>query len=262
MTTVWNTLAKMTPWGTPDQAELPTVDSKKGSELVRFEWTWIEPRIDTKRLPPMIQALLASASIISDMSVKILLTLKSAIAGDLGKNPYRICRRYLEKRGAANIHTYGETPLSSLEKIAKWAGLTEEDVVYDLGCGPGRTSLWLYHFIGCTVVGVEQIPQFIKRAKRLERRRLRFLEADYLNLDYSEATAVYLYGTTMEEGEIRQLLRRLETLPEGAKVITVSFPLTDYAPDSYQLLDTLTVPYTWGKADVYLNLRRPCCNPL
>ncbi len=175
----------------------------------------------------------------------------------LGKNPYRICRRYLQQRGATNIHTYGETPLTTLARITKWAGISQWDVVYDLGCGPGRTSLWLSHFIGCRVLGIELIPEFVRRAKRLESRRLRFRQLDMLSIDYSTASVVYLYGTMLEEGEIRQLLKAFQKLPRGAKVITVSYPLTDYDPNGFKLVDSCTVPYTWGKAEVYLQGRAP-----
>ncbi|MGE3953757.1 MAG: cyclopropane-fatty-acyl-phospholipid synthase family protein [Parachlamydiales bacterium] len=110
-----------------------------------------------------------------------------------GRNPYRVCRRYLERRGARQVHAYGETPLTTLAEIAKWAGIGPSDCVYELGCGPGRTALWLHHFVGCRVVGIDQVPAFVRRAKRVEREGLSFREGDFLQMDYSKASVVSVW---------------------------------------------------------------------
>jgi hypothetical protein len=38
-------------------------------------------------------------------------------------------------------------------------------------------------------------------------------------------------------------------------VITVSYPLTDYAPDAFEVVKQFEAPFTWGTADVFLQLR-------
>ncbi len=41
-----------------------------------------------------------------------------------------------------------------MDVIARECGIQKEDVVFELGCGRGRTCFWLNTFIGCKVVGI------------------------------------------------------------------------------------------------------------
>src|SRR5262245_59889016 len=85
-------------------------------------------------------------------------------------NPFTISKRFLMKRGEENIYAYGETPLTTMEKIAHEIQITAQDCVFELGYGRGRTCFWLNSFIGCRVVGIEFIPDFIERANRIKKK--------------------------------------------------------------------------------------------
>ncbi len=63
-----------------------------------------------------------------------------------------------------------ETPLTSLEVIARECQLSVRDVVFELGCGRGRTCFWLNQFIGCAVIGIDYVPAFIEKALKVKRR--------------------------------------------------------------------------------------------
>lgn len=174
-------------------------------------------------------------------------------------NPYKISKRFLMRKGANDVYTYGETPLTSLEVIAKECGLNSSDCVYELGCGRGRTCFWLSSFIGCAVVGLEYIPEFIERANRVKNRlgipNLEFRLGDMSTADFQEATVCYLYGSCLDVKTIKQLAKCFAKLPLGTKIITVSYPLSDYVDTkSFQVMKRFTVPYTWGKADVFLQI--------
>jgi len=161
------------------------------------------------------------------------------------KNPYRVSRRFYESQGTEDPHQYGETPLATLAKIAKEANITSNDTLYDLGCGTGRTSLWFRLFTGCKVHGIEQNPTFIKNAPTLE--GLTFLQEDMLKADYSKATIIYLYGTCLTRNEIEQLEKRFQALPEGSRIITVSYPLDGFPP-----IKEFTGRFPWGKATIFI----------
>ncbi|MEI8365573.1 MAG: class I SAM-dependent methyltransferase [Parachlamydiaceae bacterium] len=174
-------------------------------------------------------------------------------------NPYKISKRFLMNRGAQDVYAYGETPLTSLELIVRQCTIRPSDCVFELGAGRGRTCFWLHSFIGCSVVGIEQVPEFIERANRIARRlkmqNIEFRHADMLETDYSGATVCYLYGTCLDEKEIRKLAKRFAKLPPGTKIITVSYPITDYTDNScFEVMKRFVVPYTWGTADVYLQV--------
>ncbi len=177
------------------------------------------------------------------------------------KNPYTISKEFLLERGEEEIYAYGETPLTTLELISKESGLSSTDTVFELGCGRGRGCFWLRCFIGCRVVGIEYIPEFVRIAKdvqqRYELQGVEFRLGDILEADYSGATVIYLYGTCYEQPFIKKLLRKLDKLPKGTKLITVSYPLTDYTESTtFEVIKKFSATFTWGEADVYLHVKR------
>ena len=72
--------------------------------------------------------------------------------------------------------------------------------------------------------------------------------------DYKQATVIYLYGTCLDDEEIKRLVRRFEGLAPGTKVITVSYPLSEYA-DTYMTHKEFPARFPWGRAQVYLNYK-------
>src|SRR6188768_1089931 len=66
----------------------------------------------------------------------------------LFKHPFALSKRFLLEQGAQDVYTYGETPLTTLDMIARECRLSPKDVVFDLGCGRGRACFWLNAFIG------------------------------------------------------------------------------------------------------------------
>lgn len=174
-------------------------------------------------------------------------------------NPYKISKRFLMNRGADEVYAYGETPLTTMELIANECGITNEDCVYELGAGRGRTCFWLNSFLGCSVVGIEYIPEFVERAnliaKKLKLKEITFQLADMLKVDLRGATVCYLYGTCLDDFSIEKISRQFAKLPKGSKIITVSYPLSDYTEDDkFVVLKRFTAPFTWGVADVFLQV--------
>src|SRR5207253_2734624 len=138
---------------------------------------------------------------------------------------------YLLQKGEEDPYTYGETPLSTLDVIVKHCHITATDTVFELGCGRGRTCFWMNQFVGCRVVGIDYIPEFIQRANRIRSRfdlvDVQFREEDILNSQLTGATVIYLYGTCYSTPFIQTLIKNFALLPRGTKIITVSYPLSD-----------------------------------
>lgn len=179
----------------------------------------------------------------------------------LFSNPFGISKRFLMRKGENNVYTYGETPLTTLAIIAKSCQLSPQDVVFELGCGRGRTCFWLRQFIGCQVVGVDYVPTFIQKAQRVKERfhvqGVSFRLEDLFQTDLQGATVIYLYGTCFSDHEIGRLIKRFSQLPEGAKIVTVSYALRDIQPEAlFPVLKQFAVPFTWGTADVYLQIKQ------
>jgi len=175
----------------------------------------------------------------------------------LFSNPYRTCRKFLQKKGKKEIYAYGETPLSTLEIIAKTCELKPEDTWMELGSGRGRGCFWIAHFIGCKTIGIEWIPSFIRLGSFLkscfQMKNLSFHLQNMEEADFRSATVIYLYGTCLETESLDKILQKMEALPTGARVISVSEPL---ANNHFVLQKEFDVQYPWGETKAYLHFRK------
>lgn len=176
----------------------------------------------------------------------------------LFRSAFTISKEFLQQRHADEVYAYGETPLTAWAHIAKECGLSAKDCVYELGCGRGRGCFWLRYIVGCKVVGIDYVPEFIETANEVKKEHkvsgIEFCLQDMCIADYSEASAIYLYGTCLDDASIETLIKRFLELPPGVKIITVSYPLTDYTDDSrISLIKTFSVCYPWGMADLFLH---------
>lgn len=174
-------------------------------------------------------------------------------------NPFRMVRCFFVKQGNLDSAVYGETPLTSMERITKGAGISHDDSFFELGSGRGRISFWMQVFTGCSVVGIEALPDFITKANRIVKWRglknITFRQENMLQADLSQATVIYLYGTCLRDEEIKTLISRISHLPSETKIITVSYPLTDYTSAScplFQVIKKLTVSFPWGDTEVFI----------
>ncbi|NGX36991.1 MAG: hypothetical protein K1000chlam2_00137 [Chlamydiae bacterium] len=174
---------------------------------------------------------------------------QALLAAYQGKNPYHISKSYLQKQGASNIYAYGETPLTTVGKIVEECGIGPEDTVIEMGAGRGRASLFLAVYVGCTVIAYERIPTFVERMVDVD--GLEMLAENMFSADFSEATVIFLYGTMLSDEEILQLC---EKFPKRAKILTVSYPLSDYS-EEYRIEKTLSGRFPWGETEVYWNER-------
>jgi len=168
---------------------------------------------------------------------------QALLSGYRTKNPYRISREHLK------VHSYGETPLTTMAHIVEQCGLKPSDLLIEMGAGRGRASLFLAEYLGCQVVAYEQISTFVEKMPASP--NLKTLGRDMFSADFSKATAIYLYGTILEDKEIEILCGRF---PPNVKIITVSYSLSDYSRD-YVTKKTFTGKFPWGKTEVYWNER-------
>ncbi len=167
-------------------------------------------------------------------------------------NPYRINKSFLKKKGHTDLDTYGETPLTSLYIIAQECGINAADHVIELGSGRGRGAFFLADVIGCQTTGVEWIPEFVSRAQALASDNPIFICGDMLQQDLSQATVIYLFGTCLPDETIELIISVFLKLKPSVKIITVSYPLSDYS-SHFKMEKQFSVSFPWGIADVYLN---------
>ena len=167
------------------------------------------------------------------------------------KSPYAIAKEFEEA-------PYGETPLSELEKMVRFAGVAEGDTVYEMGSGRGRGCFWLAEKVGCHVVGIEHNPTFVQRAELIARwfsyTNMQFRAEDMLFANISDATFLYLYGTCLTDEEITQFVKNCKQLRPGTKILTISYSLEDYDKEHrIELIGVVKVTFVWGETHAYLN---------
>jgi SAM-dependent methyltransferase len=176
-------------------------------------------------------------------------------------NPYKICREHLKLKGV-----YGETPLPVLARIAHECGLNSSDVLFELGCGRGRGAMFLSHLIGCQVIGIDWIPFFIHVAEEIvasvhPRLQVAFRCTEMQTVDFAGATAIFLYGTCLSDEIIGALISRFEALPPQTKIITVSYPLSDYS-SKFHTLKQFNATFPWGEGEIFMNVIKGLSFPL
>ncbi len=159
-------------------------------------------------------------------------------------NPYRICR------------PYGETPLPVFVQIAEKCRIQPQDVLVEAGCGRGRGAMFLSQVFRCRVTGIDRMPIFIDKANEIAARVDPFLPVtfrceDMFAADYSQATLIYLYGTCLAEEQVLSLVDRFEQLPLTTRIVTVSYPLTDYSP-RFRVMEQFTGKFPWGDGEIFI----------
>ncbi len=121
------------------------------------------------------------------------------------------------------------TPLEVVERMLDLAGVTNSDVVYDLGCGDGRIVIAAAQR-GARAVGVDIEPHWVAEATKNAAEAgveglASFELQDALVVDLSPATVVMLY---LVEWSTRMLDEKLAAeLRPGARIVSHSFGMGD-----------------------------------
>jgi cyclopropane fatty-acyl-phospholipid synthase-like methyltransferase len=111
---------------------------------------------------------------------------------------------------------YTAMPYPAVHAVLDKLALQPDDVFYDIGCGKGRVLCCAARRTVRSVVGVELNPALVDVARqnlealRMRRSPFEVLAADATAVDYSKATAVYMYHPF--KGQImKRCLAALET---------------------------------------------------
>lgn len=171
-------------------------------------------------------------------------------------NPYRSCRKFFQKKGLNHLGIYGETPLSSWQKLSNVLGLSSSDTVLELGSGRGKGCFWLSEVIGCRAIGIEWNSVFVLAAKvigKLTGARAEFIYGNMLEVDFPIVNVVYLYGTCLKDPEIKRLLEKIRFLPLQTRIISISYSLSAYEEGVYKLDQVLNLRFPWGETQAFIH---------
>ena len=138
----------------------------------------------------------------------------------------------LPKR-SPDIH-YTPTRHNIAEAMLNLAGVTKDDVLYDLGSGDGRLPILAAQLHGARGVGIEIDPKLVALSRSNAKDagvadRVSFVEDDLFTADISPATVVTLYLSTTV---LRQLEPRLRAeLKPGTRIVSHQFWVPGWTAD-------------------------------
>ena len=161
------------------------------------------------------------------MMLGLMAILVAAVPWALGE-PQRLAAQ------ETSLAPFVPTPQDVVDRMLELAGVTGNDVVYDLGCGDGRIVITAAQRFGARGVGVDIDPRRIAESNANAEQAgvqhlVRFLLQDAMTVDVSEATVVTLYLLSSSNVKLRPLLT--SQLPVGARIVSHAFSMGDWAAD-------------------------------
>jgi SAM-dependent methyltransferase len=125
------------------------------------------------------------------------------------------------------------TPDNVTLEMLKLANVGPKDYVIDLGSGDGRIVIVAAKRFGASGLGVEIVPDLVKKSRESAKQagvadRAEFLEQDLFATDLSKATVVTLY--LLPEVNL-QLRPRLLKLKPGTRIVSHDWDMGDWKPD-------------------------------
>lgn len=115
---------------------------------------------------------------------------------------------------------------NAIRKAFKLAGVRKEDIVYDLGCGDGRTLVIAAKEFGAKAIGIEIDPlrffiskvliMFTGLSDKIKVRRENFLKSDF-----SDATVVFVYLVPKALKRLKP--KFLKELKKGTRIVSINY---------------------------------------
>lgn len=128
------------------------------------------------------------------------------------------------------------TPAAVVEKMLDMAAVTDQDMVYDLGCGDGRILIAAAKR-GARARGFDIDPERVRESREnIKRAGLEHLatveEADMFTVDLRPATVLTLYLLPRLNS---RLVPQIEKMNPGSRIVSHGFDMQPYVPEK---LDT------------------------
>jgi len=152
---------------------------------------------------------------------------------------------------------YVPTPQIVVDEMLKMAGVTEKDLVIDLGSGDGRMIITAARNFKANGVGVDIDPKLVELATRNARNeavgdRAKFIEQDMFKADISKASVITLYVLPDFMEKLRPKL--LRELKPGARIVAHDYYMSEWHPDRFAELNVPEKKAANGTEKAYLYL--------
>ncbi|AVH73716.1 class I SAM-dependent methyltransferase [Nostoc sp. 'Lobaria pulmonaria (5183) cyanobiont'] len=153
---------------------------------------------------------------------------------------------------------YVPTPQPVVDAMLQVAKVGKNDVLYDLGSGDGRIVNTAAQKFGTRGVGIDIDPERIKEANANAQKagvtdRVKFVQQDLFNTDFSKATVVTVYLLPEINAKLRPKL--LKELKPGTRIVSHAFDMGDWKPQQTLNVEGKTIYYWVVPEQVPANLR-------
>lgn len=184
-----------------------------------------------------------------------------------GKQVSKAARRHTS---ADSSLVYGEIDFLGFAEILEIVNPKQGDVFYDLGSGAGRAvfaAVLLHNFkeakgvellralyqLSCKQLDTFNQMPAVKKMFEHQSVKIQFILGDMLVTDLSDADVVFINATAFFGDLWANIVRKLETLKSGTKIILTSRQLND---ETFRMIDNGQRLMSWGVATVYIYERR------
>jgi SAM-dependent methyltransferase len=126
-----------------------------------------------------------------------------------------------------------ESPESVVEAMLELAQVRDTDSVYDLGSGDGRIVIAAAASYGARGVGIELESDLVEQSRENAREAgvedlVRFVQKDFFEADFSEATVVMMYLQPKVNKKLRPILA--EQLAPGTRIVSHRYEIREWNP--------------------------------
>lgn len=153
---------------------------------------------------------------------------------------FAVCLAFAAQRPARtpDIH-FTPTRHNVADAMLQLAGVTANDIVYDLGSGDGRIPIIAAQKYGATAIGVEIDPRLVEQSWRNANdaevaHRVKFVVGDLFETDFSAATVVTMY---LSPSIVNELAPTLRSLKPGTRIVSHQFAIRGWVPDERRQVD-------------------------
>lgn len=135
---------------------------------------------------------------------------------------------------------YVPTHETIVDQMLKMAEVKSTDVLYDLGSGDGRIPITAAQRFGTRGVGIDINPQRIEEANANAKKanvtdKVKFIEGDLFEQDFSEATVVTLYLLPSVNLQLRP---KILAMKPGTRVVSHNYDMGDWIPEKTEIIKT------------------------
>jgi len=135
---------------------------------------------------------------------------------------------------------YVPSPQSVVSDMLRYADVSADDFLIDLGSGDGRIVLTAAKVFGARGFGVEIKEDLVKRANESAKAqgladRVKFMKQDLFKTDISQASIVTMYLLPDTVNLLKD--KFIAELKPGTRIVSHDYPLTGWIPEKYVQMD-------------------------